>query len=168
MYASLYIQKAFSQENYRRLSKMGSLMAGWDAPVRDPKAVTYRRNSSLTKGEIEAYWRKKRTTEEEHLRAISGSLDAPQENKPMDTGKMYQRSSSLPMPSREKSFTDMETETSLEKLIKKNGWWTRSNSAFLNEPPVIASEGPTYKYASQYHVTSFNSTEQQAHHGISA
>lgn len=41
-------------------------------------AVTYRRNSSLTKGEIEAYWRKKRTTEEEHLRAISGSLDAPQ------------------------------------------------------------------------------------------
>ncbi|KAJ6681154.1 DNA polymerase EPSILON CATALYTIC SUBUNIT A [Salix koriyanagi] len=39
---------------------MGSLMAGWDSPVPDPISVKYRRNRSLTRGEIDAYWRSKK------------------------------------------------------------------------------------------------------------
>lgn len=90
---------------------MGSLMAGWDSPVPDPKScnpldlsklfsfffllrslnshgillisdiyvnvfpVTYQRNWSFTKGEIEAYWALKKKTEEEHLKAISSLSD---------------------------------------------------------------------------------------------
>ncbi|KAI8009033.1 hypothetical protein LOK49_LG07G01284 [Camellia lanceoleosa] len=63
------------------------------------------------------------------------------------------RSSSLPLSNTKESQLEMETDqTNLEKLINKNGWWTRSSSAFLNEPPVIAAESPANKYASQYHV----------------
>ncbi|GAB2223626.1 hypothetical protein Droror1_Dr00017767 [Drosera rotundifolia] len=36
--------------------------------------------------------------------------------------------------------------------------WTRSNWAFLNEPPVIEGEQPRYKYASQYHVANRHSS----------
>ncbi|KAK6939476.1 hypothetical protein RJ641_029007, partial [Dillenia turbinata] len=54
-------------------AQMGSLMAGWDSPVLDPKLVKFQRNWSLTKGEIKAYWKSKKETEEEHLRDIYGS-----------------------------------------------------------------------------------------------
>ena len=37
--------------------------------------------------------------------------------------------------------------------------WTRSNWAFLNEPPVIAGEVPKYKYAAQYHVATLASSD---------
>ncbi|GFQ04476.1 hypothetical protein PHJA_002591500 [Phtheirospermum japonicum] len=50
---------------------MGSLMAGWDSPVQDPNVVKYRRNKSLTKEEIEVFWKSKKQKEEEHLKDIS-------------------------------------------------------------------------------------------------
>ncbi|KAL6504704.1 hypothetical protein OROHE_023462 [Orobanche hederae] len=113
-------------------SLMGSLMGGWDSPVHDPNDVKYRRNKSLTKGEIEAFWKSKKQKEEEHLKDIS--LLSPRSKKILfeETGG--------------------GSEAGLEKIIQKNGWWVRSNSAFLNEPPVIASEGPPHRYASHFHV----------------
>lgn len=35
--------------------------------------VMYQRNKSLTRGEIDAYWKSKKKTEEEHLGELSGS-----------------------------------------------------------------------------------------------
>lgn len=37
-----------------------------------------KRNQSLTKDEIEAYWRAKKKTEEEHLKAVSSPSDSVQ------------------------------------------------------------------------------------------
>ncbi|KAF5188079.1 Dna-directed rna polymerase subunit beta, partial [Thalictrum thalictroides] len=137
----------------------------------------YQRNKSLTKGEIDAYWRLKKTTEEEHLVASSSSsprslttLTSPrtiiQETADKESREL-KRSNSLPVTDRKGNFLNIDTETAAKTLMTQNDWWTRSNWAFLNEPPVIAAEGPTYKYASQYHLTSFGSSKPDHLHGIS-
>ncbi|KAL2513012.1 hypothetical protein Adt_18612 [Abeliophyllum distichum] len=123
---------------------MGSLMAGWDSPVPDPKDV-FKRNNSLTKDEIEVFWKSKKRKEEEHLREIS--LLSPRSQEQV----IFGNSSSDQLLSNAKEKL-LESETGLDKLLQKNGWWIRSNSAFLNEPPVIVSDSPNQKYASQYHV----------------
>jgi len=41
-------------------------------------SVQYRRNRSLTRGEIDAYWRLKKRIEEDHLKAISGLSSSSQ------------------------------------------------------------------------------------------
>ncbi|KAF9686809.1 hypothetical protein SADUNF_Sadunf02G0028400 [Salix dunnii] len=120
---------------------MGSLMSGWDSPISDPESVKYQRNSSLTKGEIDAYWKSKKKTEEDHLKASN------QDSIYEDDGVEFQRSTSTP-----DTEEFMETEPSLEQLIKKNGWWASSNWAFLNEPP--APERPFNNYTPQFHVAS--------------
>ncbi|KAK6938826.1 hypothetical protein RJ641_032334 [Dillenia turbinata] len=147
---------------------MGSLMAGWDSPVLDPKRVKFQRNWSLTKGEIEAYWKSKKETEEEHLRDIYGSPNSTEEKIYTSTRK-YQRSSSLPKSNTKERFMEMEGESNLEQFIniKNSAWWTRSTSAHLNEPPVIGSEGgPSYKYASQYHVSDMTSFKPESSGGF--
>ncbi|PIN15236.1 hypothetical protein CDL12_12112 [Handroanthus impetiginosus] len=128
---------------------MGSLMAGWDSPVPDPNAAKFRRNKSLTKEEIEAYWKSKKQREEEHLRDIS--LLSPRTQKIIfeeTAERSKQGEGTVPLPAAEKELLDLERETSLDK----NGWWISSNWAFLNEPPVIAQEGTGEKYAAQFHV----------------
>ncbi|GAB2267713.1 hypothetical protein Dimus_002695 [Dionaea muscipula] len=137
---------------------MGSLMGGWDCPVYDPKAVKYMRNKSLTKEKIEAYWKEKKETEQEHLQALSPrsqsayitSLDQEPSRveECSNVKKKKWRSNSLPADlHKQDDDEEEEEEEDLRKLIlKKNCWWTRSNWAFLNEPPVIAGE-PQYKYA---------------------
>ncbi|XVF36085.1 hypothetical protein REPUB_Repub19eG0027900 [Reevesia pubescens] len=132
---------------------MGSLMAGWDSPVSDPTSVIRKRNRSLTKEEIEAYWRSKKKIEEEHLKAIFSPSDSRSKlETPIfeDYERKYMRSSSMPLPNTKQGFLDIDTETSLENVIKKNGWWTRSNWAFLNEPPVL--DRPTNSYKPQFHI----------------
>ncbi|KAL6317981.1 hypothetical protein AAG906_031033 [Vitis piasezkii] len=142
---------------------MGSLMAGWDSRVRDPKAETYQRNRSFTKGEIDAYWRTKKKIEEEHLKAISDTSDGSQEStfKEESAGIKLQRSSSLPLANTKERFMEniIETGTDLEKLLQKNGWWTRSNWAYLNEPPVIGPEGASHKFAAQFHVAGLSASK---------
>ncbi|MBA0720599.1 hypothetical protein Golax_008212 [Gossypium laxum] len=103
---------------------MGSLMAGWDSPVSASKSATIQRNRSLTKEEIEAYWKSKKKTEEDHLKAIyspsdsSNQLEIPSQ----DYGRSIMRSSSMPSPHTEQGFLHMDAETSLEDIVKKNGW----------------------------------------------
>ncbi|GAB4852067.1 hypothetical protein Ancab_016258 [Ancistrocladus abbreviatus] len=147
---------------------MGSLMAGWDSHVQDPKALKYMRNKSLTKEEIEAYWKSKKKTEEEHLKAISSTTTSVS-NTTNSTAEVriiaeesadkqlgYRRTNSLPVVNISKGHLEKESDADLEKLLKKNCWWTSSNWAFLNEPPVIATagDGRGYKYASQHQVAS--------------
>ncbi|XP_056177119.1 uncharacterized protein LOC130134375 isoform X2 [Syzygium oleosum] len=125
---------------------MGSLMAGWDSPVLDPKHVAYQRNRSFTKEEIEAYWRSKKEKAGEELRKT------PSDGTRMvfeECARKYERSNSLP--------AELEAEMTRERLINNKGWWTWSNWAFLNEPPVY--EGNTNSYASQFHVANLHKSE---------
>ncbi|XP_061353354.1 uncharacterized protein LOC133298132 [Gastrolobium bilobum] len=137
---------------------MGSLMAGWHSSLLDPKSATLKRNRSLTKDEIDAYWRSKKEIEEEHLKAISNLSETTQVTKYKEPEKKFQKSITMPMA---------KVDTSLEHLIKKNGWWTKSSWAFLNEPPV--TEAASNKYASQFNVANNSgSSKLNPGDGISA
>ncbi|XP_058780737.1 uncharacterized protein LOC131654825 [Vicia villosa] len=117
---------------------MGSLMAGWDS---NSSPSSLERNRSLTNEEIDAFWKSKKDTEEEHIKAISNLSKTIQPGKYED---------SVPLALRMKETLGKDVNINLEHLITKNGWWTKSNWAFLNEPPVM--ETSTNKYASQFHV----------------
>ncbi|CAN4077103.1 unnamed protein product [Withania somnifera] len=115
---------------------MGSLMAGWDCNIPDPQVVKYKRNKSLTKEEIKAFWRSKEHKEANHEPLSDSSMLSPascqiQANEDESTKTTYEASSS-----------------DEEKLIKKHGWWVSSSLAHLNERPVLASEHDTYKRVS--------------------
>ncbi|KAH7682757.1 hypothetical protein IHE45_05G142200 [Dioscorea alata] len=132
---------------------MGSLMAGWNSSFKDQKYVMYQRNKSLTRGEIDAYWKSKKKTEEEHLGELSGSKSNTQESSYEESKGRMQRSSSLPLVEKREILSKYGAKPDEEKFSKINScWWTRSNWAFLNEPPVVTTEGP-HKYVSQYNVT---------------
>ncbi|KAF7138228.1 hypothetical protein RHSIM_Rhsim07G0240700 [Rhododendron simsii] len=132
---------------------MGSLMAGWNSPVRDPRTVKLERNKSLTKEGIEAYWRSRKKVGEEQARAIS---EVEMKRSQESIAKESERS--LLSAKAKEGDLGMETQMSLEEFLKKTGWWSRTSSAFLNEPPVIAADQiPAYKYASQFHVTGTDS-----------
>lgn len=139
-------------------------MAGWDSPATDPQEVSHRRNKSLTKEEIEAFWKTKKQVHEEHLRAILRPYESYEEKK-MEYGGNLQRSASMPPSNTKKGLlSDMESETKLEKP-KKNAWWRRSNWAFLNEPPE--TEGSGNSYVSQFHVANM-AASRLGRGGISA
>ncbi|XP_020219906.1 uncharacterized protein LOC109802903 [Cajanus cajan] len=146
---------------------MGSLMAGWDSQTLDPESATIERNRSLTKEEINAYWRTKKETELEHLRAISKLSETIQARKCEDSENCIKSNSVALARIKESLGMDVDVDQkSLEQLIKKNGWWTKSSWAFLNEPPVI--EVASNKYASQFHVANLGSSKFNPGRGISA
>eukprot|EP00252_Welwitschia_mirabilis_P025258 TRINITY_DN7810_c0_g1_i1.p2 TRINITY_DN7810_c0_g1~~TRINITY_DN7810_c0_g1_i1.p2 ORF type:complete len:101 (+),score=21.57 TRINITY_DN7810_c0_g1_i1:139-441(+) len=53
---------------------MGSLMAGWSSSALSSSKLG--KNKSLTKEEIDAFWRSKRQAQEEHARAASAALSS--------------------------------------------------------------------------------------------
>ncbi|KAI4388443.1 hypothetical protein MLD38_000767 [Melastoma candidum] len=113
---------------------MGSLMAGWDSPFQDPKHVAYQRNRSFTKEAVDAYRRRKERSESDNDK--------------------YRRSSSVPPYSsaKEEAVLEIEAEVAWGKVV--DGWWRRSNLAFLNEPPVLEGGSSNDTYVSQYHIAS--------------
>ncbi|KAI5596903.1 hypothetical protein BDE02_02G032600 [Populus trichocarpa] len=131
---------------------MGSLMSGWDSPVPDRESVKYQRNRSQTKGDIDAYWKSKKKTEEDHLKVFSSPSNSNQDGMNEDDGVKFQRPSS---PADTEEFMDTEDEPSLEQVIKKNGWWASSNWAFLNETPEL--ERSSNNYSPQFHIASSKS-----------
>ncbi|XP_030447123.1 uncharacterized protein LOC115670063 [Syzygium oleosum] len=126
---------------------MGSLMAGWDSPVLDAKRVAYQRNRSFTKEEIEAYRRSEKVKAEEELHKAPS--DGAREMVLEERARKYERSVSLP--------AELEAGTTWETLVNSKGWWTWSNWAFLNEPPVL--ERSTNSYASQFHVANLHKSK---------
>ncbi|PNX74823.1 hypothetical protein L195_g030750 [Trifolium pratense] len=135
---------------------MGSLMAGWDSHT----PTSLQRNRSLTNEEIDAFWKSKKDTEEEHFKAISNL------SKTIQPGK-YEDTVPLACGMKKESIGMDHVDKNMKQLINKNGWWTKSNWAFLNEPPVM--EAPTNKYASQFHIANLGSTKTNpGQHGISA
>ncbi|CAH1422265.1 unnamed protein product [Lactuca virosa] len=120
------------------LKEMGSLMAGWDSPLRDLESA---RNRSLTKEDISAFWRLKKM-EEEELFFLKASYRLSKE----DNKKVVSQGSE-PHP----LSLDVNEEESMEPLLKKHGWWISSKWAFLNEPPKISWKA-SYNYVAQFHV----------------
>ncbi|KAL5137836.1 putative ribonuclease H protein [Glycine soja] len=78
----------------------------------------------------------KKETELEHLRAMSKLYETIQARKFEDLENSH-KSSTVTLASIKESLGMDVDQKSLEQLIKKNGWWTKSSWAFLNEPPVI-------------------------------
>ncbi|KAJ6810209.1 uncharacterized protein M6B38_158315 [Iris pallida] len=140
---------------------MGSLMAGWHSTEKDQKTLMYLRNKSLTREEIDAYWKSRKTTVEE-LSPTPGNENQENMHKAAATvSKNTQRSSSFPLGDRKDSLNSGGSKKEDMLSSTKTCWWTRSNLAFLNEPPVIATDGP-HKYASQYTVANIGSSPQAA------
>ncbi|CAM6109751.1 unnamed protein product [Calypogeia fissa] len=121
---------------------MGSLL-GWEtSPSRSDQAMK-RSNSSVTKEELEKFWRTKKLLMQEHLdeankeaalsprlrlaRAMADEIDAQQ--------KLAEGGMSMSMP---------ETNS--------RAWWTKSRWAFLNDPPTVNVKES--KYVAQFDVAS--------------
>ncbi|TVU43867.1 hypothetical protein EJB05_03287 [Eragrostis curvula] len=139
---------------------MGSLMAGWDSPVLgDDNKVRARRNRSLTKEEVEAFWKQRRKTEDGGEVASPGtspfgSLEkARSPASPLSRGgiKVETRGGPSSPASRVESFVPGDVDAG-ESPSKSRDWWTRSSWAFLNEPPQEEASGRAQSYAPQFHV----------------
>jgi len=115
---------------------MGSLMAGWDKdPWSEQRAIT-RSKTSLTKEEIQDFWRKRQLDMEEHLKAAKAQTSDSQS----ETGGK---------PGIDIPRVIIEELEQLPEAMSPD-WWTRSNSAFLNSPPE--SLGKRSKYTAQFEV----------------
>ncbi|KAH9625405.1 hypothetical protein KSS87_008195 [Heliosperma pusillum] len=151
---------------------MGSLMAGWDSISKDSKFVKLMRNKSQTNDGIEEYWKLRKKTEYEHLKAISPGATPERSGFKSEevANKEYRRSNSLPMidSKRGQLEVDANVDVDVAELMKRKCWWTRSNWAFLNEPPVIESDVPGYKYVSQHHVATLGSCSSKPDTRISS
>ncbi|XP_027902310.1 uncharacterized protein LOC114162577 isoform X2 [Vigna unguiculata] len=101
---------------------MGSLMAGWNSPTLDPESASIERNRSLTKEQIDAYWKTKEKTESEHIRAISELSGTIQTHK-FDDSENSGMSSTVALNRIKKPLNMDVDEKSLKKFVKKNCWY---------------------------------------------
>ncbi|KAI5013882.1 hypothetical protein ZWY2020_051957 [Hordeum vulgare] len=125
---------------------MGSLMAGWSShALDDDHKVRFMRNRSLTKEEVEAFWRQHRKpAAEDTVRSTSRETvvaSSPRPGSPRPTSRTstlsYVRSSPPVMTT---NSVDGDGEAAASPSASRD-WWTRSSWAFLNEPPSPQREG---------------------------
>ncbi|KAH9575703.1 hypothetical protein CY35_01G124400 [Sphagnum magellanicum] len=119
---------------------MGSLMAGWSSNPLDAEAAMNRSKSSLTNEEIEAFWRSREKAMEEHLKDAAAQKVADQAES-SGTG-------STPIPIQGERVV---VEESNLPIAASPDWWTRSNWAFLNDPPESHTDA-RHKYTPQFDV----------------
>ncbi|GLJ17771.1 hypothetical protein SUGI_0310200 [Cryptomeria japonica] len=124
---------------------MGSLMAGWDA-----KRVFIQKNVSMTKEEVENYWRNKRVIEEEHLiAALKAAARIKTQNLTDEDYRRFEDS----LAEEENTEKMKKKEFHGEERIGIKDWWTKSNYAYLNQPPVKSvEEKPKSSYIAQFHI----------------
>ncbi|KAG6553304.1 hypothetical protein Mapa_005038 [Marchantia paleacea] len=122
---------------------MGSLMAGWQTNRCDAQAALKRTTSSMTKTEVERFWRSKRNAIKRHLRFIEAQQDAEElDQRSSNSSGSYTDSTSPP---------STPTASSLPNALSgRQAWWTKSNWAFLNEPPIL--ENKKNRYTPQFDV----------------
>ncbi|CAL4928180.1 unnamed protein product [Urochloa decumbens] len=138
---------------------MGSLMSGWSSSVLSDKEVRLMRNRSLTKDEVEAFWRKHggrpaEKGEETRIPLAARQLKVMRSMPPLRGGirsdddpcggrqnrHLFPRSEpSSPAATAtrgERCFVFPENaDDDVDTSSTSRGWWTRSSWAFLNEPP---------------------------------
>ncbi|RCV40137.1 hypothetical protein SETIT_9G027700v2 [Setaria italica] len=135
---------------------MGSLMAGWDSPVLgDDKKVHARRNRSLTKEEVEAFWKQRRRSEDGG--ELTSPLASPATESPFGTLEKAARSpgrggASSPRVRVDGFLPGDDDGAAADSPSKSRDWWTRSNWAFLNEPPQEEPASRAQNYTPQFHV----------------
>ncbi|KAF8708648.1 hypothetical protein HU200_030028 [Digitaria exilis] len=140
---------------------MGSLMAGWDSPVLgDDKKAHARRNRSLTKEEVEAFWKQRRRPEDAGGE-LTSPLASPATESPFGS---LEKARSSPAARGASSSPRVRVDGFLPVIggdggaaaddspSKSRDWWTRSNWAFLNEPPLEEPSGRAQSYMPQFHV----------------
>ncbi|XP_020082185.1 uncharacterized protein LOC109705819 isoform X2 [Ananas comosus] len=163
---------------------MGSLMAGWASPVQDERKVQARRNRSLTKEEIEAFRRSQKKGEDEDFEVSSEAIamkkpsallnqlektrpPSTQLSRPLRTVKLPETPraacsgpSSPHAQSAESPRGEQEQETIGSKPDKTGDWWTRSNWAFLNEPPRDELAPSAHNYTAQFDVANLTTAKK--------
>jgi len=128
---------------------MGSLMAGWSTNPLDAQSVMNRSKSSLTKEEIEAFWRSRQKAVEEHLNDA-----AAQKATVADAAAGSSASAvigSLPIPIQ--AAAQVMVQELKTPIAASPDWWTRSDWAFLNDPPESHTDA-RHKYTPQFDVAS--------------
>ncbi|GJN22804.1 hypothetical protein PR202_gb10403 [Eleusine coracana subsp. coracana] len=150
---------------------MGSLMAGWDSPVLGDNKVRARRNRSLTKEEVESFWKQRRKSEDGGEVTSPGTLSPfgsleKSRSSPLARGGIKVETdgtgSSSPPAARVEGFLGVADDGEGESPSKSRDWWTRSSWAFLNEPPQEEPDGRAQSYAPQFHVARIASTGNAA------
>ncbi|KAF0912290.1 hypothetical protein E2562_013971 [Oryza meyeriana var. granulata] len=135
---------------------MGSLMAGWDSPVLgDDNRVRARRNKSLTREEVEAFW--KQHGGEMPSSPLGSPAGAMARSASVGLSRAHASSSPrggvrIDQATRVEGFFPDDEAAAAESPSKSRDWWTRSNWAFLNEPPQEEVAGKAQSYTPQFHV----------------
>uniref|UniRef100_A0ACD5XAM7 Uncharacterized protein n=1 Tax=Avena sativa TaxID=4498 RepID=A0ACD5XAM7_AVESA len=122
---------------------MGSLMAGWSShELDDHHKVRFMRNRSLTKEEVEAFWRhQKKPAAEVHNAGgeIAVVASPPLASSPRQESPSSLRPSTLShvrsSPPEIITRTDGDGGDAAASPSTSRDWWSRSSWAFLNEAP---------------------------------
>lgn len=114
-----------------------------------------RRNRSLTKEEVEAFWKQRRNPEDGG--ELTSPLASPAKVSPFGSLEKKARSSSpasSPTRVRVDGFlpTGGYAAAGDDSPSKSRDWWTRSSWAFLNEPPQEEPSVRAQSYTPQFHV----------------
>ncbi|VAI39321.1 unnamed protein product [Triticum turgidum subsp. durum] len=111
---------------------MGSLMAGWSShALDDDLKARFMRNRSLTKEEVEAFWRQhKKPAPEDN---VDGGETVVASSPRQGRSTLFHVRSSPPALT-STSSVDGDGEAAASPSASRD-WWTRSSWAFLNEPP---------------------------------
>ncbi|KAG8061604.1 hypothetical protein GUJ93_ZPchr0003g18455 [Zizania palustris] len=134
---------------------MGSLMGGWDSPVLgDENKVRAQRNKSLTKEDVEAFWKLHRIRlpdQDGGEMSISCSPLGSPSPAAMARSPHGARANE-PAVRVEGFFPDDDGGSAADSPSSSRDWWTRSKWAFLNEPPQEDDDGKAQSYTAQFHV----------------
>ncbi|KAJ3703782.1 hypothetical protein LUZ61_007487 [Rhynchospora tenuis] len=136
---------------------MGSLMAGWDSRIMDEHTARVRRNKSLTKEEINAFWRSK-SQRKDNERDMNFSPSGSPVGTPEFLNDDEKRRAATPFSRSHNDVWSIATQTtnqSSDEITNNSNtsgdWWTRSSGAFLNEPPRDEKH-VAHKYTAQFHI----------------
>ncbi|EFJ09219.1 hypothetical protein SELMODRAFT_447777 [Selaginella moellendorffii] len=166
---------------------MGSLMAGWNSPRTKKR---FERNLSLTKEEIDSYWRVKkadqsspqaRTPNVPALNLAKKTIQKSSTFSSQDDDHMASECARILQLSphkevlKSKTFNGREAEAEVHSELLVGSapaaWWTKTDLAFLNERPVLESvvgRASQFKYESQFKVTEALKTDDQSHRSASS
>ncbi|KAL5219599.1 hypothetical protein ABZP36_020283 [Zizania latifolia] len=132
---------------------MGSLMAGWDSPVLgDENKVRARRTKSLTKEEVEAFWKQRRIRLPDQDGGEMSSCSPLGSPSPASMAARSPHGARVNEPAvRVEGFFPDDDGGAADSPSSSRDWWTRSKWAFLNEPPQ-EEDGKEQSYTPQFHV----------------
>lgn len=128
---------------------MGSLLPGWSTSPSNADKAMKRSSSSLTKEEVEKFWKTKRLLVQEHLE--EANKDAA-----ISPRTRIARAISDEIEAQQRSAEPGGISMSLPEA---SSWWTKSKWAFLNDPPTVDIKQS--KYVPQFDVASLGQLQTE-------